>query len=72
VSIQSKKLIITGNHFANNIHTPGGVLILQVYEVVNSQITDWIEKKHINKKKNFSIAGDDTREGLTAVSPFAS
>ncbi|HOV32018.1 MAG TPA: DNA topoisomerase (ATP-hydrolyzing) subunit B [Candidatus Hydrogenedens sp.] len=54
--------------FANNIHTPGGGTHISGFRSgLTRSITDWIEKNNLNKKKNFSISGDDTREGLTAV-----
>jgi len=54
--------------FANNIHTPGGGTHITGFRSgLTRSITDWIEKNNLNKKKNFSVSGDDTREGLTAV-----
>lgn len=54
--------------FANNIHTPGGGTHLTGFRTgLTRSITDWIEKNNLIKKKDFSVTGDDTREGLTAV-----
>ncbi|MGC9054246.1 MAG: DNA gyrase/topoisomerase IV subunit B, partial [Candidatus Hydrogenedens sp.] len=54
--------------FANNIHTPGGGTHITGFRSgLTRSITDWIDKNNLNKKKNFSVTGDDTREGLTAV-----
>lgn len=54
--------------FANNIFTPGGGTHLAGFRSgLTRSITDWIEKNNLNKKKEFSVTGDDTREGLTAV-----
>ncbi|MCX8065880.1 MAG: DNA topoisomerase (ATP-hydrolyzing) subunit B [Candidatus Hydrogenedentes bacterium] len=54
--------------FANNIFTPGGGTHLAGFRSgLTRSITDWIEKNNLNKKKEFSVTGDDTREGLTAI-----
>ncbi len=54
--------------FANNIFTPGGGTHLAGFRSgLTRSITDWIEKNKLNKKKEFTVTGDDTREGLTAV-----
>lgn len=54
--------------FANNINThEGGTHLSGFRSAVTRVINDYIKNKELIKDKNVSLAGDDVREGLTAV-----
>ncbi|HAH06033.1 MAG TPA: DNA topoisomerase (ATP-hydrolyzing) subunit B [Elusimicrobia bacterium] len=54
--------------FVNNINTPeGGTHLSGFRSALTRVLNDYIKKYDMLKGKNFSITGDDVREGLTAV-----
>ena len=56
--------------FANNIYTSeGGTHLIGFKTALTRVINDYIKKHNINKdkKNDFSVNGEDTREGLTAI-----
>jgi len=54
--------------YVNNIHTlEGGTHLSGFRSALTRAVNDYIRKFDLLKGKNFSITGDDTREGLTAV-----
>jgi DNA gyrase subunit B len=54
--------------FVNNINTPeGGTHLSGFRSALTRVINDYVRKYDLLKGRNFSITGDDVREGLTAV-----
>jgi DNA gyrase subunit B len=54
--------------FVNNIKTPeGGTHLAGFRSALTRVINDYIKKYDLLKGKNFSVTGDDVREGLCAV-----
>jgi DNA gyrase subunit B len=54
--------------FANNIHTvDGGTHVTGFRAALTSSLNDWARKSSTLSDKEANLAGDDVREGLTAV-----
>jgi DNA gyrase subunit B len=54
--------------FVNNIHThEGGTHVAGFRSALTRVLNDYIKKREMTKGKDFSVTGDDAREGLTAV-----
>jgi len=54
--------------FANNIHTvDGGTHVTGFRAALTSSLNDWARKSGTLSEKDANLAGDDVREGLTAV-----
>ncbi|HEX6654810.1 MAG TPA: DNA topoisomerase (ATP-hydrolyzing) subunit B [Candidatus Limnocylindria bacterium] len=54
--------------FANNIHTvDGGTHVTGFRAALTSSLNDWARKSSTLSEKDANLAGDDVREGLTAV-----
>ncbi len=54
--------------FVNNINTPeGGTHLAGFRSALTRVINDYIKKYDMLKGKNYTVTGDDVREGLTAV-----
>ena len=54
--------------FVNNINTPeGGTHLAGFRSALTRVVNDYIKKYDLLKGKNYSVQGDDAREGLTAV-----
>ncbi len=54
--------------FANNINThEGGTHLSGFRAALTKSLNDYAKKSGIAKKESFSISGDDSREGLTAI-----
>ncbi len=54
--------------FANNIHTfEGGTHLSGFRSALTKALNDYLKKNATKKMKEYSISGDDSREGLTAV-----
>ena len=54
--------------FVNNINTPeGGTHLAGFRSALTRVINDYIKKYDMLKGKNYTVQGDDVREGLTAV-----
>jgi DNA gyrase subunit B len=54
--------------FANNIHTvDGGTHVTGFRAALTSSLNDWARKSGTLSDKDANLAGDDVREGLTAV-----
>ncbi|HEY7526378.1 MAG TPA: DNA topoisomerase (ATP-hydrolyzing) subunit B [Candidatus Limnocylindria bacterium] len=54
--------------FANNIHTvDGGTHVTGFRAALTSSLNDWARKSSTLSDKDANLAGDDVREGLTAV-----
>jgi len=54
--------------FANNIKNPdGGAHLTGFRSALTRTINDYIKKNNLIKDKNFSLNGEDLKEGLTAV-----
>jgi DNA gyrase subunit B len=54
--------------FANNINTiEGGTHLIGFKSALTRAINDFVKKNNLLKKDNFTLSGDDAREGLTAV-----
>lgn len=54
--------------FANNINTvEGGTHLIGFKSALTRVINDYVKKNNLLKKEDFSLSGDDVREGLTAV-----
>jgi DNA gyrase subunit B len=54
--------------FANNIHTiDGGTHVTGFRAALTSSLNDWARKSGTLSEKDANVAGDDVREGLTAV-----
>ncbi len=54
--------------FANNINTiEGGTHLIGFKSALTRAINDYVKKNNLLKKDNFTLSGDDAREGLTAV-----
>jgi len=54
--------------FANNINThEGGTHLSGFRAALTKSLNDYAKKSGIAKKDSFSISGDDSREGLTAI-----
>jgi DNA gyrase subunit B len=54
--------------FVNNIHThEGGTHVTGFRSALTRVLNDYIKKHELMKNKDFTVSGDDCREGLTAV-----
>lgn len=54
--------------FANNINTTeGGTHLVGFKSALTSAINEYIKKNNLAKAKDFTLTGDDVREGLTVV-----
>src|SRR5205823_10902127 len=54
--------------FANNINThEGGTHLTGFRAALTRTINEWAKKDGLLKKEEFTLTGDDVREGLTAV-----
>jgi len=54
--------------FANNINTvEGGTHLIGFKSALTRVINDYVKKNNLLKKEDFTLSGDDVREGLTAV-----
>src|SRR5207247_9740551 len=54
--------------FVNNINThEGGTHLTGFRAALTRTINEWAKKDGILKKEEFTLTGDDIREGLTAV-----
>ncbi len=54
--------------FCNNINTiEGGTHLIGFKSALTRIINDYIKKNNLLKKEDFTLSGDDVREGLTAV-----
>jgi len=54
--------------FCNNINTiEGGTHLIGFKSALTRIINDYVKKNNLLKKEDFTLSGDDVREGLTAV-----
>jgi len=54
--------------FCNNINTiEGGTHLIGFKSALTRVLNDYIKKNNLLKKEDFTLSGDDVREGLTAV-----